>query len=164
MESGWSTSPTYPPQNLVIKALIIRPDHKGVPIINKDTSPKINREYQKSSNWKGENHLNQIARFSVQFDWPKCKNNHQKITKQWVYITFLCHPNKMESWGPTYSWLENLPKKMNHQRLGAMAGVFVGRVAVEARQVGGLQVEGDPLWPLVESKFFPWVKHNISPS
>lgn len=70
----------------------------------------------------------------------------------------------MESWGPTYSWLENLPKKMNHQRLGAMAGVFVGRVAVEARQVGGLQVEGDPLWPLVESKFFPWVKHNISPS
>lgn len=39
---------------------------------------------------------------------------------------------------------ETTEKKMNHQRLGAMAGVFVGRVAVEARQVGGHQVEGDP--------------------
>lgn len=68
----------------------------------------------------------------------------------------------MESWGPTYSWLENLPKKMNHQRLGAMAGVFVGRVAVEARQVGGLQVEGDPFVAGGIEVFSMGKTHNFS--
>ena len=93
---------------------------------------------------------------SVGLTGQNAKINHKKITKQWVYKLFYFTLIKMESWGPTFTWLEN------HQRLGAMAGVFVGRVAVEARQVGGLQLKGKGS-PLVESKFF-WMgkTHNCS--